>query len=334
MRPLIIGKLELDHPVIQAPMAGITDSAFRILTKRMGCPLVCSEMISDKALIYGNRATFNMLKVSSYERPISVQLFGSDPECMAQATEIVIEHCDPDIIDINMGCPTPKIVKNSEGSSLMRCLPLAGRIIQAVVGVANSYDKPVTVKMRLGWDYDNITVFDLVSIAEAEGVSAVTIHGRTREQFYSGRANWDLIGKVKSKAKIPVIGNGDIREPQDVLEMVARTNCDGVMVGRASLGNPWIFRRIKHFLLTGEIIDGPSIEERLDMIIEHAKLLTEEKGEVVASREMRKHVVWYVKGLPKAAKYREIANRISSITDLIEFVNDCRSQTHPHLTQV
>jgi tRNA-dihydrouridine synthase B len=295
-----IGKVKLVNPVILAPMAGVTDLPFRLLAKEMGCALVYSEMVSDKGLIYRNCHTLDMLRIAETERPVTIQIFGSEPESMAEAAKIV-EQAGPDLIDVNMGCPTPKIVKNGEGSALMRRPDLAYRILCSVV---KAVSVPVTVKIRKGWNDESVNAVEMARLAEAAGVSAIAVHGRTREQFYSGQADWSVIAAVKRGVAIPVIGNGDIRSAGDAAEMMRQTGCDGVMIGRYAQGNPWIFKEISHYLETREILPPPSIKERLKVLLRHFEMLIEHKGEYTGIREMRRHAAWYTKGLPNSAEWR------------------------------
>jgi len=307
-----IGPVLLANPVISAPMAGITDKAYRILAREAGCGLVCTEMVSDQALLYGNPKTCSLLNITGETGPVSVQIFGSNPAYMAAAAEIV-ESRGADIIDINMGCPTPKIVKNGEGAALMRDPEKAAGIVRAVV---ERVKVPVTVKMRKGWDEESVNAVELARLVVDAGAAALTVHGRTRSQFYTGKADWGIIAAVKKAVNVPVIGNGDIWQPQDALSMMEQTGCDGVMIGRAALGNPWIFSRTVHFLKTGELLPGPTPEERIRMALRHLSLLVENKGEAVAVREMRKHAAWYTRGLRGAAKARERINKAVSIEEL------------------
>lgn len=300
-----IGGVSLANRVLAAPMAGVTDRSFRQLAREMGCGLAYTEMISDLALLYSNRKTLEMLDIGGEPKPIAVQIFGSRPEEVARAAQLV-EQAGATIIDINMGCPAPKIVKNNEGSALMRNPELAGRIVEAV---CRAVKIPVTVKMRKGWDEKSVNVLEVASIVEAAGAKAVTVHGRTRSQMYSGKADWRIIAAVKSHLRIPVIGNGDIWTPQDAKNMLEETGCDAVMIGRGSLGNPWIFRRTVHYLETGELLPEPTAAERVQMAKRHLELLLAEKGEYIAVREMRKHAAWYVKGLREAARLREEINK-------------------------
>jgi len=304
--------LQLDNPVISAPMAGVTDKAFRILAREAGCGLVCTEMVSDQALLYGNVKTCSLLDVSGETGPVSMQIFGSNPEYMAAAAEIAARR-GAALIDINMGCPTPKIVKNGEGSALMKEPRKAAEIVSAV---ASRVDLPVTVKIRKGWDEASVNAVEFArSVAEA-GAAAVTVHGRTRSQFYTGKADWEIIAAVKKAVTVPVIGNGDIWTPQDALSMMKLTGCDGVMIGRAALGNPWIFSRTVRFLKTGELMPFPAPGERVATALRHLDLMVGIKGEKVAVWEMRKHAAWYVKGLRGAARLREQVNRARSVEEV------------------
>ena len=307
-----IGSVQLESVVLAAPMAGVTDKAFRILAKEAGCGLVCTEMVSDQALLYGNPKTLKLVDLSGELPPVCVQIFGSQPGYMARAAKIA-EELGAAVIDINMGCPTPKIVKNGEGAALMRDPKKAARIVKEVAGAVSV---PVTVKMRKGWDEGSVNAVEVALRAEEAGARAITVHGRTRAQFYSGRADWRIIAEVKKAVRVPVIGNGDIWQPQDALAMMVQTGCDGVMIGRATLGNPWIFSRTVHYLKTGEILPEPSLEERVFTALRHAGLLAEVKGEKTAVLEMRKHASWYIKGVRGAAALREKIVRVNSINEL------------------
>jgi len=296
-----LGSYKFDKPVCSAPMAGISDKAFRLLLKEMGCDLVWTEMISAKALTYKNAKTFGILDVSREKQPVVVQLFGGEPEIMAEGAKLAVEQ-GAEILDINMGCPAPKVTKNCEGSALLKDLPLASQVAKAVAAVVRI---PVTVKFRLGWEAGSLVAVELAKRLEHAGVSALIVHGRTRDQFYSGKADWQAIAEVKRAVNIPVIGNGDVWEPQDASLMLERTGCDGVMIGRGALGNPWIFARTRHFLQTGELLPGPDAKQRIEMAQRHLKLLLSFKGEL-AVQEMRKHAAWYIKGLRDAARIREL----------------------------
>lgn len=318
-----IGHIELANPVILAPMAGVTDLPFRLLAKEMGCGLVYSEMVSDKGLIYDNTHTKKLLAIDARERPVALQIFGSEPESMAKAARIVAT-AGADIIDINMGCPTPKIVKNGEGSALMRNPVLAGRIIAAVIEAASGM--PVTVKFRKGWDETSVNAVQIARIAEQAGAAAVSVHGRTREQFYSGQADWSIIRDVKQAVAIPVIGNGDIRTPQDAERMLTETGCDGIMIGRGAQGNPWIFRQIAHYLATGQTLPLPALGERIDMLLRHLDMLVGHKGEYTGIREMRSHAAWYTKGLPSSAELRLKFNQAATRDDFIRIMETYRQE--------
>jgi tRNA-dihydrouridine synthase B len=316
-----LGNIELNNPVVLAPMAGVTDLPFRLLAKEMGCDLVYSEMVSDKGLIYRNCHTLDMLTVNERERPVSIQIFGSEPGPMSEAAKIV-EQAGADIIDINMGCPTLKIVKNGEGSALMRQPALAYSIMDSVV---KAVKVPVTMKTRKGWDDRTVNAVEMAKLAEAAGISAVAIHGRTREQFYAGTADWNIIREVKQSVAIPVIGNGDIRSPRDAAQMLAETGCDGVMVGRGAQGNPWIFRQIKHFFATGTVLPAPDISERINVLLRHLDMLAALKGEYIAIREMRSHAAWYTRGLPRSAELRLKFNQAVTKKDFIEIMTAFKS---------
>jgi len=301
-----IGNVELGGRVFLAPMAGVTDLAFRLICKEKGCDLLYTEMINAKALCYDDEKTKKMLNIRDEEHPISVQIFGSDPDYMGRATEILNEYPN-EILDINMGCPAPKVVKNGDGSALMKNPKLAGEVLKAVV---NNSIKPVTLKIRKGWDDNSINALEIAKIAEDAGISAIAVHGRTREQYYSGVADWDIIKQVKETVKIPVIGNGDVFDIKAAIKMLDKTGCDAIMIGRGSQGNPWIFNQINSYLDSGIIVPEPSVEEKISTAIKHLNLALEEDGEYVAVREMRKHIAWYLKGLKKSARLRDEINKI------------------------
>lgn len=315
-----IGTVKLTNRVFAAPMAGVTDKAFRLLLRRMGCGLIITEMVSAKALQYSNKETFRILDLAGEEGPIAVQLFGSDPWVMAQGAQLAVEY-GAAIVDINMGCPTPKIVKNGEGSALMQNIPLAARITGAVV---KAVDVPVTVKMRKGWDEERVNAVELALAVEAAGAAAVAVHGRTRNQFYSGSADWDIIADVKQAVGIPVIGNGDIRSPEGAKAMLEETGCDGVMIGRASMGNPWIFSRTVAYLEEGRIVPEPDWQERMDTAIEHLGLVVGFKGERTGLMEMRKHLAWYTKGFRGAARIRDTINKTDNLKDLMVLLEELK----------
>lgn len=316
-----IGTVDLENNIILAPMAGVTDLPFRLLAKEMGCGLVYSEMVSGKGLLHGNCHTLDMLRVDSGERPVAIQLFGSEPDNMAKSAKIV-EQAGADIIDINMGCPTPKIIKNGEGSALMRQPELAYRIMAAVV---QAVQVPVTVKFRKGWDDNSVNVVQMAKLAQQAGVAAVAVHGRTREQFYSGLADWESIRQVKQSIGLPVIGNGDIRSPQDAVRMLTETGCDGIMIGRGAQGNPWIFSQIIHYLNTGELLASPSVAKRWQILYRHLDMLIACKGEHIGIREMRKHAAWYTKGLRHSAELRLRFNQAVSKADFVAILGDMES---------
>ncbi len=311
MSKLKIGNVTLENQVILAPMAGVTDLPFRLLCRRQGAGLVCMEMISAKAIFYHNKNTESLLEIHSSEQPVSLQLFGSEPNILAEMAKR-IEERPFSVLDFNMGCPVPKVVNNGEGSALMKNPALAEEIITALV---KAVKKPVTVKIRKGFDKENAV--EMAKIAEGCGAAAIAVHGRTREQYYSGQADWDIIARVKQAVKIPVIGNGDVNGPHAAKAMLEQTGCDGVMIGRAAQGNPWIFRDIVSYLEEGILPKPPDKEEKKSLILEHAKLQLEYKGEYTAVREMRKHLAWYTAGLPHSARFRQLINSMETMEELL-----------------
>ncbi|MHB1420008.1 MAG: tRNA dihydrouridine synthase DusB [Bacillota bacterium] len=319
---LQIGSNLLSHPVLPAPMAGITDRTYRFLVRQHGCQLTYSEMVSDKALIYNNRRTRNLIDLSGENGPIAVQILGYDPQTMAAAAQI-IEKAGAAIIDINMGCPTPRIANNGEGAALLKDPERAVTIARAVV---ESVSLPVTVKMRSGWDEQNIVAVELAASLEEAGVKAIAIHGRTRKQFYSGTADWEIIRRIKEAVTVPVIGNGDIFEPGDAVRMQQKTGCDGMMIGRGALGNPWIFSRTIALLANEPVPEYPSATERIHTALHHLDMVIVDKGEKVGVKQMRKHLAWYIKGLRGAAHVRDQVNKLEqrdAIEEILEQYLDC-----------
>ena len=317
LKKLKIGNVELKNNIILAPMAGVTDLPFRIIVEKFNPGLVCTEMVSSKALFYGDEKTKQLLKTDGEKRPISMQIFGSDPESMGFAAKYVSEIAD--IVDINMGCPAPKVVKNGDGSRLLLDLEKVEEIIKAVV--ANS-KVPVTLKFRKGWNNENIVACEVAKIAEKNGISAIIIHGRTRDEFYSGKADLDIIKKVKESVNIPVIGNGDITDEESAKHMFEYTGVDGIMIGRGSMGNPWIFEQIQHYLETGEKLPRPTSLEKFEILKEHIELDIAEKGEAVALNEMRKHIACYTKNMKDSSSFRNEINHISNKDELLEKIEE------------
>jgi len=307
-----IGNITLENNLILAPMAGVTDKAFRQITKPFGPALMYTEMVSGKGLMYKNKKTEKLLEVSSVEGTVATQLFGHDPEIIAD-TALAAQENGAMIIDINMGCPAPKIVNNGDGSALMKSPLLAGKIIEAT---KKRISIPLTVKFRSGWDEDNINAVEFAKIAEESGADAITVHGRTRKQFYSGFADLDIIKAVKDAVKIPVIGNGDIKDGKTAKNMLDYTGCDAIMIGRGAQGNPWIFKEILHFLKTPECLPTPSIDEKINTMLKHLELLIQYKGERIGVLEARKHMAWYIKGIRNGPAIREMINKASSEDDM------------------
>ena len=312
-----IGTVQLKNNLFLAPMAGVTDKAFRMITKPFGPALMYTEMVSGKGLHYNNKRTGDLLSVTPQEAPVAAQIFGHDPDIMASIAENALSS-GAVMLDINMGCPAPKIVNNGDGSALMKNPKLAGTIIQAV---SRAVSVPVTVKFRMGWDSAHINAVEFAKIAEENGAAAITIHGRTREAFYSGKADWDIIRQVKDAVRIPVIGNGDITGGVSAKAMLDTTGCDGLMIGRAAQGNPWIFQEILHYLETGELLPPPSMEERITTALKHLNLLVTHKGEHRGIQEGRKHMSWYFRGVIGGARLRDTINKASTLQEMQEILH-------------
>ncbi|MED9965260.1 MAG: tRNA dihydrouridine synthase DusB [Blautia sp.] len=307
-----IGNVQMENPFVLAPMAGVTDLPFRTLCKEQGAGLICMEMVSAKAISFHNKNTEALMEIDPSEHPVSLQLFGSEPELMAEVAKS-IEERPFDILDINMGCPVPKVVNNGEGSALLKNPDL---IVEIVKKVSSAIKKPLTVKVRIGFENEPVDIVEIAKRVEDAGAAAIAVHGRTRQQYYSGVADWDAIRRVKEAVSIPVIGNGDVDSPQKAEALIKETGCDAVMIGRAVRGNPWIFREMNHYFTTGEIPERPSVEEVREMILRHARAQIEVKGEFTGIREMRKHVAWYTAGMRHSAGLRRESNTIASYEDL------------------
>jgi nifR3 family TIM-barrel protein len=315
---LKIGDITMKNPIVLAPMAGVCNSAFRLTVKEFGAGLVCAEMVSDKGIVYKNEKTMNMLYIDEQEKPLSLQIFGGEKKTLVEAAQFVDKNTNADIIDINMGCPVPKITKCDAGA---KWLLDPDKIYEMVAAVVDAVEKPVTVKMRMGWDSQHIYAVKNAQAVERAGGKAISLHGRTRVQMYEGNANWDIIREVKQAVNIPIIGNGDVQTPQDAKRMLDETGCDGVMVGRAALGNPWMIYRTVQYLKTGILVDEPSVREKIDVCILHLDRLIHLKGEKIGVREMRKHAAWYLKGIPGNAKVRNLINECNTRVELVTLLN-------------
>ncbi|MBA4538777.1 tRNA dihydrouridine synthase DusB [Bacillus aquiflavi] len=316
---LKIGNINIKNPVVLAPMAGVCNSAFRLTVKEFGAGLVCAEMVSDKGIVFKNEKTMNMLYIDEREKPLSLQIFGGEKETLVEAAKFVEQNTNADIIDINMGCPVPKITKCDAGA---KWLLDPNKIYEMVSAVVDAVKKPVTVKMRMGWDEDHIFAVENAKAVERAGGQAVSLHGRTRVQMYEGKANWNIIREVKQAVNIPIIGNGDVQTPQDAKRMLDETGCDGVMIGRAALGNPWMIYRTVQYLQTGVLMDEPSVREKIDVCILHLDRLIALKNEHIAVKEMRKHTAWYLKGIRGNAKVRNAINECHTRDELVSLLNN------------
>ncbi|MDP4103928.1 MAG: tRNA dihydrouridine synthase DusB [Bacillota bacterium] len=315
---LKIGNITMKNPIVLAPMAGVCNSAFRLTVKEFGAGLVCAEMVSDKGIVFKNEKTMNMLYIDDREKPLSLQIFGGEKETLVEAAQFVDRNTNADIIDINMGCPVPKITKCDAGA---KWLLDPDKIYEMVASVVDAVEKPVTVKMRMGWDEQHIYAVKNAQAVERAGGKAVALHGRTRVQMYEGKSNWDIIREVKQSVNIPIIGNGDVQTPQDAKRMLDETGCDGVMIGRAALGNPWMIYRTVQYLETGKLMGEPPVREKMDVCILHLDRLIALKGEYIAVREMRKHAAWYLKGIQGNARVRNLINEINTREDMVSLLS-------------
>jgi tRNA-dihydrouridine synthase B len=315
---LNIGNVKIEGNLVLGPMAGVTDLPFRLLCKEQGADLIYTEMVSAKGIQFNNKNTENLLMVEEEERPVSLQLFGADPYILSETAKR-IEHRNFDILDLNMGCPVPKVVNNGEGSALMKDPKLVGEIVKAV---SSAIKKPFTVKIRRGFTESTVNAVEIAKIIEANGAAAIAVHGRTREQYYSGKADWNIIREVKEAVSIPVIGNGDVLTAEDALRLVKETGCDGIMIARGAMGNPWIFSQLKEYFATGVHSKKPTAKEAVDMMLRHARMAIEYKGEFTGIREMRKHVAWYTTGYPLAAKLRNRVNEIENYDELEKLLQE------------
>ena len=327
-----IGNVEIKNQIVLAPMAGICNSSFRKIIKEMGCGLIYAEMVSDKAIFYNNKKTIDMLYMEDFERPITQQIFGSDVESFVTAAKYIEEHMHPDIIDINIGCPVPKVaVKSQAGAALLKNPEKISEIVKAVVEVVNV---PVTVKIRSGWDFNNINAVEVAKICEASGASAICVHPRTRSQGYSGKADWNIIKQVKKSVSIPVIGNGDIKSIYDAERMIKETGCDAIMIGRGTLGNPWLIKEIDYYLNKGIIIDKPTDVERIEMAITHLKNLSEQKIEKLAVLEIRNHISWYLKGLKDSNEVKNKVYKCNTVEEIMIILKKYKNEIHKNISEL
>lgn len=315
-----IGNVEIKGPIVMAPMAGISNSSYRRIIKEMGADLIYAEMVSDKALVYNNQKTMDLLKMEDEERPIAQQIFGSDKESFVEAAKIVEESMHPDIIDINMGCPVPKVALRAQAGSALLKNP--DKIYEIVSAVVSSVNVPVTVKIRSGWDQEHINAVEVAKVCEKAGACAITVHARTRSQGYSGKADWNIIKSVVESVNIPVIGNGDVDSPELAKKMLDETGCAAVMIGRGILGNPWLIKETKEFLETGEVATQPSNKDKLNMIKKHYQLLCQDKGEKLATLEIRSHAIWYLKGMPKSSEIKNEICKAKTSKDIFDILDN------------